>query len=107
MNNEQSNPQQPASASQNGVNAELQIECERLRRLVQKLEEQQQQDRDLLEAVARERDEYRQLVQAWAREQFTEAELKNVPDEKDCVPLDQFLDELEQVVRQGETGRVP
>lgn len=72
------------SVEKNGESPSDEDECERLRQTVKRLEE--------------ERDQYRDVLLALAMEQFTEAELTAIPDEKDCTTLDQFITELEQLV---------
>jgi hypothetical protein len=63
--------------------ADLQRECQRLQQALRHVEE--------------ERDQYRHALYALARKQFTQAELTTIPDEKDCVPLSEFLAELEEI----------
>src|SRR3954447_19948583 len=92
MSNPQTEPRQPSPAGTpgshstqapdqaNGVNIDLRTECERLRQAVERLEEERRRDLEFLETVRKERDEYRRAMYAWARQQFTEEEIRNIPD---------------------------
>ncbi len=95
MNPEHTDPQNgpPASPQKDAVSPDSQAECERLRQEVQRLAAE-------LAEVREERDDYRKTVYEWAHACFTDEELKNsIPDEKDCVPLEAFIDDLERIVR--------
>ena len=94
-------PPSPTAAQANGPGADLRAECERLRQWVKDLQEERRQDRERLAAVEKERDEYRKALYAWAQQLFTDEELSRVPDEKDCLPLEEFLPGLERVVRRA------
>ncbi len=59
-------------------------ECEHLRETIRRLEA--------------ERDEYRNALYEIARSLFTREEMARIPDEKDCLTLDQFIHELETAV---------
>ena len=69
----------------NGSESAIRAECEQLRRRVAELE--------------RELDQYRQALYRCAGKLFTEEELRSIPNESDCLPLKDFLSELEQAVR--------
>jgi hypothetical protein len=90
-------PSNPPRA--NGPATELHAECERLRQVVKGLEEERRRDHEALAALRQECEAYRRAAHAWARKQFTPEELRDIPEAKDCAPLDQFLGELERSVR--------
>lgn len=75
-----------------------QAECQRLRQRVQELEVELRQERQALAAVRKERDAYRPFVYAAAKALFAAEDWTTVPDSKDCLPLEAFLGELDQIV---------
>ncbi len=43
-------------------------------------------------------DEYKTMMYAALRQLFTEEEMTRIPDPEDCLPLDAFINELEEIV---------
>ena len=84
--------------SENGTLAELQAECERLRQRLTEVDAERQRDRECVATLQNERDACRRALHACARMLFTEDELRTIPAVGECVPLEQFIGELEQIV---------
>jgi hypothetical protein len=64
------------------ISASVQGELEQLRRRVDELERQHQQDRNTLVAVQAERDEYLRFLYAWSRKQHSRDELERWASEE-------------------------
>jgi hypothetical protein len=87
----------PPRASESSVSAlrGLESENKRLKRRVKELEK-------TVGTAQAECTRYRKLAQSWMRAQFTSEELRRFTlddDETDCQPLEQFVGELEAIVR--------
>ncbi len=77
-------------------------ECLQLRFRIAQLEQELDASRQLLGQVEAERDEYRRYVHEQIRASFTEAEIQALGepiDEESCKPLEDFIGELEDVVK--------
>jgi hypothetical protein len=58
-------------------------------------------------AIQAERDEYRRLLHEAVLAQYSKEELCHLAkeeDESDCLPLEEFLGELEEIVKRGTTA---
>jgi hypothetical protein len=83
----------------------LHAECENLRRRVAELEAECARDQRRLAELESERENYKKEACAWARKEFermglpSEAELRRAFEEKEGLPLEAFLSELERVAR--------
>jgi hypothetical protein len=54
--------------------------------------------RETVKRLEQERDKYKTMMYAAVRSLFTKEELTQVPEQKDCLPLDAFIQELEAIV---------
>jgi predicted RNase H-like nuclease (RuvC/YqgF family) len=93
------------SSSQGSGSTPAEAECERLRKEVQRLEEERQRDRERLEALEQECQAFRSAFHAWALQQVTPEELQrwcNEEDTEGSQELHEFIEELENIVRDNE-----
>lgn len=80
----------------------LRAELEALRQRVRQLEEDRARDRQALAELEAERDAYKRVAYHWALEQVREEDLKRYGQIEDGLELEDFIEELEQIVQEGE-----
>ena len=85
-----------------GANAPLppHDEIEQLRQRVKVLEDERARDRQLVESLTAERDAYRRAAMAWALADVTDEDIERYAQNEDGIPLEAFIGELEEAVRQ-------
>ena len=96
------NTPQPNGPPETGENAEV----ERLQQTLERAEQERDALREALKVIQAERDEYRSTLYAWAIDhftrhgpQFTEEELLRLMSEDPGLPLEEFIDEVEQAAQ--------
>lgn len=86
-------PEQGSSAF---LLAELKLQCERLRQIVQEFEARKHEDGEALAAAQAELREYRQLLYAWAHQQVRQEDWRDFRETDYTIPAEAALLELEQ-----------
>jgi hypothetical protein len=86
----------PEPGSSAGLLAQLKLQCERLRQLVQEFEARKQEDGKALAAAQAELREYRQLLYKWADQQVREEDWRDFRETDYTIPAEAALRELEQ-----------
>ncbi len=87
--NDEHNPRPSSEQTSDTNRADSRAEVEQLRETVRRLE--------------KERDEYKAALSGILRSQVKPEDIV-VPDEKECLTLDQFIEELEEIVAKGGAG---
>jgi hypothetical protein len=81
------------------------IECQRLRQEIFRLEEQKKLDRQQIEELEKDSIAYRRVLQSWAKEQISPEDLQRWAmddSEEGCLEFHEFIGELESFVKQFE-----
>jgi hypothetical protein len=89
----------PSTASKQSDTTALQLDCNRLREQVRKLEQQHDNDQQKIAELEQDRRSLYALVQGMFSDEqlrFTKKEVQELLEGRDGLPLDGFLGELEQ-----------